>query len=341
MTKWEDQGQHIIDSILKSDDALKELEKTQTRVTDDAAKFDGSGMTAFKQAIEDLLLALDPLLKILADVVGMLARFVSDNPQLIIFIAGVATAIGTLVGWFKIILPFAKQVVDVFKIVGGVFARFAPGVAGGPIFAIIAGITLLVGIVKTIKDNWGPLSKFFSGLWDGIVSIFKRSLKFFTDDIPRIFTSVVEGIIKAFKKLPDGIKNIFNGILNILKIPINNMIKLLNLFLKGINKIKIPEWVPKVGGKGFEIPEIPMLAKGTSYFKGGRAIVGEQGPELVEMPTGAKVNNASKTADMLNGNGGTIITGNNFNIREEADVVKVARQLYIFQKQGDRGKSNR
>ena len=40
------------------------------------------------------------------------------------------------------------------------------------------------------------------------------------------------------------------------------MINGINLFLRGLNKIKIPDWVPGVGGKGFNIPEIPRLATG-------------------------------------------------------------------------------
>lgn len=301
-TKWEDQGQHIIDSVLGAEDALKELEKTQTNLADDMSKFDGSGLKDFKQAVEDLIIAFDPLFKILADVLGALARFVSDNPQLVAFILTIASAVGTLVGWFKIILPFTKQVGDTFKILGGVFARFAPTVAGGPIAAIVLGITLLIGLVKLIKNNWEPLGKFFSGLWNGIIGIFKGALKFFTDDIPKILKTVVDDIIKAFKKLPDGIKTIFDGIVSIVKMPINEMIKLLNVFLQGLNKIEIPEWVPKVGGKGFNIPTIPMFAKGTNYFKGGKAIVGENGAELVELPSGSKVHNADKTADMLSSN---------------------------------------
>jgi len=43
-----------------------------------------------------------------------------------------------------------------------------------------------------------------------------------------------------------------------------------------------------------------MLAKGTDYFKGGLAIVGEQGAELVELPRGAKVHPHDKTKQILN-----------------------------------------
>lgn len=46
---------------------------------------------------------------------------------------------------------------------------------------------------------------------------------------------------------------------------------------------------------------IPALAKGTDNFAGGLALVGEEGPELVNLPTGSRVTPAAETADALGG----------------------------------------
>ena len=40
---------------------------------------------------------------------------------------------------------------------------------------------------------------------------------------------------------------------------------LINGFIKGVNKIKIPDWVPGVGGKGIKLPTIPRLRVGMDY----------------------------------------------------------------------------
>ena len=53
-----------------------------------------------------------------------------------------------------------------------------------------------------------------------------------------------------------------NGLMGIIKQPINFLIDSINGLLRGLNKIKIPSWVPGVGGRGFGIPTIPRLAKG-------------------------------------------------------------------------------
>ena len=59
--------------------------------------------------------------------------------------------------------------------------------------------------------------------------------------------------------------NIFGGIANLAKTPINGIIDKINGFLSGLNGIKIPDWVPGVGGMGFSIPMIPRLKKGIKF----------------------------------------------------------------------------
>ena len=80
--------------------------------------------------------------------------------------------------------------------------------------------------------------------------------------------------------------NIIGGIANIFKKPINFIIDGINKFLRGINGIKIPNWVPVVGGKGFSVPTIPRLAKGGVLREETLNIAGEYAgartnPEIV------------------------------------------------------------
>lgn len=91
--------------------------------------------------------------------------------------------------------------------------------------------------------------------------------------------------------------------------------------------------MPGVGGKGLNIKEIPLLAEGGEITQKGHAIVGEAGPELLELPQGAKV----KPLTPLDNNKGVATeVNNNFNIanlvvREEADIKKIARELKKLQ----------
>ena len=42
-----------------------------------------------------------------------------------------------------------------------------------------------------------------------------------------------------------------------------------------------PSWVPVFGGKGFDVPNIPMLAEGGIVKSPTLAMIGERGPEAV------------------------------------------------------------
>lgn len=91
------------------------------------------------------------------------------------------------------------------------------------------------------------------------------------------FMPVIEGLINFITNVFQGnwkdawqnIVNVFAGIWETMKAiftkPINWIIDKLNEFIKYVNKIQIPDWVPAVGGKGLNIPEIPKLKVGIDY----------------------------------------------------------------------------
>ena len=53
------------------------------------------------------------------------------------------------------------------------------------------------------------------------------------------------------------------------------IISAINGLIRGLNKVKVPDWVPGIGGKGINIPEIPQLAKGGIVDQATLAMVGE------------------------------------------------------------------
>lgn len=123
---------------------------------------------------------------------------------------------------------------------------------------------------------------FFGGFFNSVGEIVSGILKVF-DGVITFITGV---FTLNWEKAWEGVKKIFSGIWDtfvaIVKAPINVIIGLINGFIKGLNKIKIPNWVPGVGGKGINIPLIPQLAKGGNVFGDGAFIAGEAGPELFE-----------------------------------------------------------
>jgi hypothetical protein len=75
--------------------------------------------------------------------------------------------------------------------------------------------------------------------------------------------------IPAFEAMYTVAKTIFNGIAKIWN----------NTF--GKLSFNIPNWVPGIGGKGFDVPNIPMLAEGGIVTGPTLAMIGERGPEAV------------------------------------------------------------
>jgi hypothetical protein len=83
----------------------------------------------------------------------------------------------------------------------------------------------------------------------------------------------------------------------------------------------IPSWVPGLGGKGFDVPDIPMLAEGGIVTSAQLAMIGEKGPEAV-IPL-------SKMGSMGFGGGGANITVN-VNGGDPNSIVR-ALQQYVRQ----------
>lgn len=69
----------------------------------------------------------------------------------------------------------------------------------------------------------------------------------------------------AWQNVVDIFENIVSAIGEIFKAPLNFLIDGVNGFINSVNKIKIPDWVPGIGGKGFDIPNIPRLKIGMDY----------------------------------------------------------------------------
>lgn len=155
-----------------------------------------------------------------------------------------------------------------------------------PILKVIQAVVHVISVVLKPIIVW--LKDFLGGALSGAVKGFKAII----EAIPKAFQAAWSGIKSAwsavtgwFSSLGEGIKNVFSrvgeAICNIFKVPINWIINGINFFIRGINKIKIPDWVPLIGGKGFSIKEIPTLAQGGVLEKGQTGFLEGNGAEAV------------------------------------------------------------
>ena len=151
--------------------------------------------------------------------------------------------------------------------------------------SIQSAFSSALGSVKTafsnawssIKNVWGAVSGWFSNLASGIQSAFSSALS----SVKNLWS----GISGWFGGLLDGVKSLFSAcgsaIGGAFKAPINTIINGINVFIRGLNKIQIPDGVPGVGGKGFHISTIPNLYEGAVLEKGQTGFLEGNGAEAV------------------------------------------------------------
>lgn len=161
-----------------------------------------------------------------------------------------------------------------------------------PILDIIdSGLTPLISTISLVIDSLKPLIDFittyvipvfaegFKGAIEGLQPFFDSLIAIFEsiiDFLSNVFTGNWEG---ALQGIQDIFLNIFVALGEFAKIPLNFIIGGVNGIIGGLNKLKIPDWVPVIGGKGFDIPEIPTFSSGG--FTSGVSIAGEAGTEAV------------------------------------------------------------
>lgn len=211
---------------------------------------------------------------------------------------------GLVSDFLKFVTPIFSTILD---ILGPVF-KLALTILRGVfdmVFAAIRGIIELAG--KTICERVNNIRDFFRNLgewmegtfgfkWKNVFETVKNVVKVFRDFMGPIInsleviflglTSFISGVFSGnWRRAWFGVRQIFEGIVSglgsIFKAPLNFMIDGINKFLSGIGKVKIPDWVPGVGGKGFSIPKIPRLAKGGIVSASTIANIGEAGTEAV------------------------------------------------------------
>ena len=219
-------------------------------------------------------------------------------------------AIGDAINWVwdNVLSPLVDFIVgsfsDTFKSWGDLINELIPNV-----IEMFQGLTdFFVGVFTgDEKRCWEGIRKIFEGFanflkvgftndWTKAFGLLGVPLNAFCSTVTAIWNTikgVLSGIIDFiggvftgnWARAWNGVKNIFSSIVSgfagIFKAPINAIISGINSFIGGLNKIKIPGWVPGVGGKGFNISKIPKLAEGAVVSKATPAIFGEAGTEAV------------------------------------------------------------
>jgi hypothetical protein len=232
------------------------------------------------------------------------------------------------------VLGFAGHIgtlIDILKGGGGLVGAISSLVTTFGIVPI--AIAVAVAAIILIATHWDQLKTTMSNLMNWIKGVFATDwhAQFGVfGDVVEVFLNSFKGIFNSIKQICSGfvtfLKGVFagnvdmalKGILNILrgaanliysifKAPVNMVIALfnglnraiinaINGLVDGLNRIKVPDWVPGIGGKGINLSHanytrIPYLAQG--------AVIPAGNPFLAVLGDQAKGNNLEMPENLL------------------------------------------
>lgn len=283
-------------------------------------------MEILKSQLQELAISLgDTLMPTIREIVGYVQKFVDKlngmdehTKTIIMNVILVTAALGPLL---VIVGKLVSGIGSIMTVIGGLSAPILAVIA--IIGLLVAAFIHLWNTNEEFRNNitaiWDSLKAKFDAFGNGIVERLNAmgyDFKDFGEVVRAIWDNLCEVLAPMFEtafamvekvlggaldvlmglfdvfaglftgnweQMWNGVKEIFTGIwdaiVGVLKGAINNIISLINGFIGGANGIKF-------GDHNIKIPLIPMLAEG-GVLTSGSAIVGEAGPEFVQVSNGA------------------------------------------------------
>lgn len=236
-----------------------------------------------------ILPLISTILQFLTPILGLVLQLVTPLLQLV-------TAILTpILGLITAILT------PLLQLVSGILTPIISIISAllGPLTQIITMILEpLTGLLDVILE---PLISLLEAILPPLLTLLQQGIEWLSPKLTAasnfltgFFNFLVEelgtNLPKVFEKFSDFIKKFWDGLKGFVKEGINFYIRSINTLLEGLNKIKPPSWLAeKTGIQGVNFSTIPLLAEGGEIVRGGSAIVGDAGPEILNLPTGASV----------------------------------------------------
>nr|DAX96613.1 MAG TPA: minor tail protein [Caudoviricetes sp.] len=218
---------------------------------------------------------------------------------------------------------------------------------------ISAGFQAVTGFIQAVFQTasavvmaiWSPIAGFFGGVWNQIRGIFSGVGNFFgavfgwaanaasgaLNSIIGVASGVYNAIASFFRPIGTvagnmiggTIRGVVNGIIGMVQNGLNSFISMINGAAGIINKI------PGVHIPGIPHIGLPRLAFGAKNYAGGVTLVGERGPELVNLPKGADVYTATQTANAFRNSrgGGGGVTIQHMEVHNDVDAHNVIEQI--------------
>ncbi|OPC81807.1 hypothetical protein B4N89_13455 [Embleya scabrispora] len=279
-----------------------------TRMTDTLSKDPSRKLEAFKRTA----------MAKLADIGGVIVQFGQTHQQymrpVLLTLAGLAAAV--LIVKAGMMAWAAAQVVWSGATAAATAVQWLwnAAMAASPITWVIIGIIALIATIVLLWQHSETFRAIVTGAWNATWSTIQSVAGWFTGTLWPGVVAVWDGIAGGAIAMGDGIRDTFNGVMSWLGALPGRVTSAtagmwngisdgfrgaVNGVIGGWNRLSFT-----VGGGSFMgvsipsftlgTPDIPYLARGGDIVRGGRVVVGDAGPEVLDLPTGARVTPLSR-----------------------------------------------
>ena len=253
------------------------------------------------QVVSEVLPVLVSIIQKLTPILSMLMEFLGPILDLVLqlisplleLVMQILTPILDLIT--SLLSPILELITNVLTPVFGIIQALL-----GPLTSLLGAILtplcqllnlLLTPLVKLLDLILPPLIGLIEKFFDWAGPYLETFFEWIGGALENLISWIGDGgLTGAFQAFGDFFKNLWDGIVSAFKTAINWIIEGINALISGLNSIQPPAWLTELTGiTGINIPTIPYLANGGNIEQAGRVLVGERGPEILDLPGGARV----------------------------------------------------
>jgi hypothetical protein len=206
---------------------------------------------AISEAKENIGAALIPVVEKALPLLTAMGSWAQENTTTFLVIAGVIGGIG-------VAILAANAAIRIWTL-GAQIATAAQwlwnaALTANPLGLIVVGIAAVIAILAILYTKFEGVRKVVDNVFGFIKDVVVGSVD--------VITTYVQTVLGVYKTIFNTIAKLWNNTI-------------------GKLSFEFPDWVPGLGGKGFSVPNIPMLGEGGIVSSPTLAMIGERGPEAV------------------------------------------------------------
>jgi hypothetical protein len=206
---------------------------------------------AISEAKENIGAALIPVVEKALPLLTAMGSWAQDNTTTFLVIAGV-------IGGIAVAILAANAAIKIYTLYTQISTAaqwlWNAALTANPLGLIVVGIAAVIAIIAILYTKFEGVRKIVDNVFGFLKDVVMGSID--------IITTYVQTVLGVYKTIFNTIAKLWNNTI-------------------GKLSFEFPSWVPGLGGKGFSVPNIPMLGEGGIVSSPTLAMIGERGPEAV------------------------------------------------------------